>query len=217
MGGKELDEQLREQTKSVDSSELSSNVLEREQTAPQMRQESKQATGRMEAKGDLTLLGFRTGTELSGKQLAREGIKFQTRNGDTTVDFPNGVEITARKVETSTITKTNDDGTHTTFEVQSGGIDVDLSKVQPQPLREKPPAGSGTIIDGKGNEIIKRNEDGSYTVANSATDFYTVYPDGSVNKETAIRSRDGKSWEVIDTNTPLGGLRPGDVVVTPQK
>ncbi|CAN5143502.1 hypothetical protein BH10CYA1_BH10CYA1_38170 [soil metagenome] len=34
----------------------------------------------------------------------------------------------------------------------------------------------------------------------------------TVHKESAIRSRDGKDFEVLDTSSPLGNMRPGDVV-----
>ncbi len=69
---------------------------------------------------------------------------------------------------------------------------------------------NGDVVDPKGKLIAKHNEDGSYTV-DTGKGFFTQYADGTIRKETAIRSRDSKSFTVIDTETPLGDLRPSDM------
>ncbi len=69
---------------------------------------------------------------------------------------------------------------------------------------------NGDVVDPKGRTIAKHNDDGSYTV-DTGKGFFTQRSDGTIRKETAIRSRDSKSFTVIDTESPLGDLRPSDM------
>lgn len=143
--------------------------------------------------------GFRTGDEVGASELRKAGIKCK-RDVDadgresTKAEYPNGVKVTV--TEGTTITRKN-------------GVKVEI---EPTSLVEVPkgsrehPKGSGVFVDGNGKQIAKVNDDGSVTV-DTGKGIYTQYHDG-ITKETAIRSRDGKSWTVIDTKTPLGGLKP---------
>jgi hypothetical protein len=111
-----------------------------------------------------------------------------------TCDYPTGV-----KVETSPPPKN-----------QHGNVIIEGSiMVQAEPPNHM--TKNGEVVDPKGKVLAKMNDDGSVTV-DSGKGFYTHRPDGSVERESVIRSRDGKTFEVIDTKTPLGNLRPGDVV-----
>jgi hypothetical protein len=93
---------------------------------------------------------------------------------------------------------------------QKGNMKIDTSMVvvdaQPPNHQNK----KGEVIDPKGRVIARPNEDGSVTV-DSGNGFYTQYPDGAIKRESALRSRDGKTFEVLDTNTPLGNMRPSDM------
>ena len=65
-------------------------------------------------------------------------------------------------------------------------------------------------VDSKGREVLKKNDDGSVTIDTGDGGFIRQDSQG-VKKVAAIRSRDGKTFEEIDTDTPLGGLRPSDL------
>ncbi|RTL40110.1 MAG: hypothetical protein EKK48_16795 [Candidatus Melainabacteria bacterium] len=72
---------------------------------------------------------------------------------------------------------------------------------------------NGNVEDPSGRIIAKHNADGSYTV-DTGKGFFTQHTDGSIRKETAIRTdkphekRKFHDFDVLDTETPLGNLRP---------
>jgi hypothetical protein len=69
---------------------------------------------------------------------------------------------------------------------------------------------NGDIVDKSDRVVAKHNPGGSYTV-DTGKGFFTQRADGSIRKETAIRSPDSKSFTVIDTESTLGDLRPTDM------
>ena len=62
-------------------------------------------------------------------------------------------------------------------------------------------------VDAKGREIIKRNDDGSYTI-DSGEGFFRQGPNG-IEKVTVLRHRNG-SFSELNTKDPLGDLKPSD-------
>lgn len=136
----------------------------------------------------------RSGIPATGTEIKDLGIKVHRGQGGSTVsEYPNGVKIETLPAADS----------------QTGSIrlgpTIGLSAQKPNHLDKY-----GEVVDPKGRVIARMNDDGSVTV-DSGKGFFTQYPDGTINRETAIRSRDGKTFAVIDTNTPLGDLRPDDM------
>ncbi|HEY9867794.1 MAG TPA: hypothetical protein V6D08_01185 [Candidatus Obscuribacterales bacterium] len=191
--------------KESESNSFGAYTLER--TAPgQWTQDIQQKTVDLVDSGVLPSLDllamssdFRTGTEVGAKDLRDAGISCK-RDVDsdgresTTAEYPNGVKVTV--TEGTTITR--EDGR----KIEIGPS----SMVELPPGAKEQPKGSGIYVDRAGKQLAKVNEDGSVTV-DTGEGFFTQYPDG-ITKETAIRSRDGKTWTVIDTKTPLGGMKP---------
>ena len=69
-------------------------------------------------------------------------------------------------------------------------------------ISAKPPAHQdkdGNIVDKNGRILAKQNRDGSVTVDGGNGNYYTQYYDGSIRKDKAQRSPDGKTFDVIDT------------------
>jgi hypothetical protein len=130
----------------------------------------------------------RTGTPATREEIKDSGVKAHHGNdGSTTSEYPTGVKIESPPPPHS-----------------------DKSKLK---LESEPPNHrnkKGEVIDPKGRVLARTNEDGSVTV-DSGNGFFTHYPDGTVRRESALRSHDGKTFEVLDTNTPLGNLRPSDM------
>ena len=161
-------------------------------------------TESLEDKGILPDMGLfqdaiTAANHLDKKQLQDAGIKSHTdiEDGAKTVkaEYPNGVRVTTsgeHKVHT-------DSGRDVT--ITNGS----MIEIQP-PNKIKP---NGEVVDANGRTIAKQNDDGSVTV-DTGKGFYTQDSDG-IRKVTALRSRDGKSFEVIDTETPLGDLKPNDL------
>jgi hypothetical protein len=140
---------------------------------------------------------IRTGTEASAKETHDAGIKVEHgKDGSTKVEYPTGIKIESTGVSHSENAKGN-------IKVETSGTVIEV--MPPNHQNKK-----GEVFDEKGRIIAKPNEDGSYTV-DSGKGFFTQYPDGTIVRESAIRSRDGKTFEVIDTNSPLGNLRPSDM------
>lgn len=122
-----------------------------------------------------------------------------------------------------------DDGTHTTHTERKDGVKVHVGEgkdvtrpsgnvvhidgtvtIEPNG-KIRPKDKSGDVwVDAKGREVLKKNEDGSVTIDTGDGGF--IRQDGQgVKKVSAIRSRDGKTFEEIDTDSPLGGLKPSDL------
>ena len=163
--------------------------------------ECKQTVGRDQQKtaladGILPELNFeaRTGSPASKNELKDSGVKLShNKDGGTTGEYPSGVRV-------DTTPGARDEKHHVTI-----GPGSMLQAEKPNHMTK-----DGEVVDPKGRVLAKMNDDGSVTV-DSGKGFYTHYPDGEVRRESAIRSRDGKTFEVIDTNTPLGNLRPSDM------
>jgi hypothetical protein len=176
---------------------LSSYAMER--SAP-MQSRGDQHTNLVE-KGILPTVSFmemsndvRTGTPPTAAEIKDSGVKVHRGQGGSTVsEYPNGVKIETLPAPASQ-----------TGSVRFGPT-IGLSTEKPNHLDKK-----GEVVDPKGRVIARMNDDGSVTV-DSGNGFFTQYPDGTVNRESAIRSRDGKNFAVLDTNTPLGDLRPSDM------
>lgn len=115
-------------------------------------------------------------------------------DGTTKIDYPDGITV-----ESKTKTYTDSEGR----KQEKHFNEVNASK----PNTKKK---NGDVVDPNGRIIAKVNDDGSVTV-DSGKGFYTQDVDGTLHKETALRTRKGKDFEVLDTSTPLGNLRPGDM------
>jgi hypothetical protein len=173
---------------------LSSYIMERS-TQPQSGRD--QHSGLVE-NGILPSLSFmsgdvRTGMPATAPEMKDSGVKVHHgKDGSTTGDYPSGVKVESTPASNSGKSNVILEPT------------ISVESLPPNHMNKK-----GEVIDPKGRVLAKMNDDGSVTV-DSGKGFYTQYPDGSINRESAIRTRDGK-FEVIDTNTPLGNLRPGDM------
>jgi hypothetical protein len=192
MGGRELDEQPTQVEQQTESSGLSTHFLERNETTLQVADKNKRDIADLVAKEALP--AFELDEVLAGplnrNELRAEGIKCRRdSDGNTEVNFPNGVSVRISEGGTKTLPSGR--------QVELGPSHIIAVPPELEPTREKPPAGSGIMLDKNGNQIAKVNKDGSVTVATSASDFYTVSPDGHVVKDVAVRSRDGKSWTMI--------------------
>ena len=202
----EFSEQSKSGSEKVDTNHLLSDFMHA-QPLFSKPQENQMDSIKYVEKGTLPRLDLfsapelRTGRQMSPKELENEGIKSRESRSDdgtkeTKVDFPNGVRVTVS--EGKTVVRNG-------REVEIGpGSMVEVSGADGQ-IRESSP-GSGVLVDKSGKQIAKHNEDGSVTV-DSGDGVYTTHPDGTIRKEVILRSRDGKSWEILDANAPLGKLR----------
>lgn len=197
--------QQQAEAKSFNSS-LSSYMTERPDPAMNAR-ELQTKSGDLVAQGALPSLELFSappdvqpgygGRIASREDLREAGIKCERKtedNGDKTVnaEFPNGVKISI-----------------TDGQVREGsrpGTTIDTSTSILEGAQEKP-LGSGHFVDKTGREIAQKHSDGSYTVDGGNGKFFTVEADGTITKASAIRSRDGKKFEVLDTDNPLGGVK----------
>jgi hypothetical protein len=146
---------------------------------------------------------FNTHNDTSDKELAAEGIKRShgfdddgTKNAK--VEFPNGVKITS-----SGPSAEHSLGDGNKVQVTNTSIVETATKVHEHPH------GSGVQVDSHNKPIYKDNADGSKEVYTD-TGVYKANSDGTVEKESAIKNRNG-SWTVIDTSTPLGDMKPSDL------
>jgi hypothetical protein len=192
-----------ESTKTADSmrdggsSNLSTYALER--LAPNQNERNQQK-GLIE-NGVLPSLSFnmadsyvRTGTEAKPQELKDSGVRVQHgKDGSVKSEYPSGVVV-------ESIPPVHSTKDHVTL-----GPTIGLSPEKPNHMNSK-----GDVVDPKGRVIAHMNDDGSVTV-DSGKGFYTHHPDGTIDRESAIRSRDGKTFKVLDTNNPLGGMSPSDL------
>ncbi len=171
---------------------LSAYVMER----PTHNQSGRDKNDGLVEKGllpSMDILEFKAGPEAKPAELKDAGIKVEHgKDGSTKVDYPSGIKVESTGVSHSEKGKN--------IKIETSGLIVEA--VPPNHQNKK-----GEIIDEKGRVIAKPNEDGSITV-DSGKGFFTQNPDGTIVRESAIRSRDGKTFEVLDTSSPLGNLRP---------
>jgi hypothetical protein len=149
---------------------------------------------------------YRTGKPATRADLTETGVtRTYTVNKDgsqtTTVDYGNGVKISSSDRQLSG----DPNQCHT---ATRHDLEVKVSAPNHRKL-------NGNVEDKEGRIIAKRNEDGSYTV-DTGKGFFTQRSDGTVRKETAIRTRKPHEkhfhdFDVIDTETPLGNLKPDDL------
>ncbi len=141
----------------------------------------------------------------SREELKDAGIKTDRKVSDdgiinTKAEFPNGVKVVKSEMPERTIPG------------QDGNPDVKIKgKTTTVVGATEKPVGSGDYYDKKGKQVAKINEDNTVTVDGGDGKFYTVENDGRISKATALRSRDGKKFEVLNTDDPLGGLKPSDM------
>lgn len=133
----------------------------------------------------------------SRAELKEAGIKMEQKAGqdgiiNTKVEFPNGV-----KVVKSEMPERNIPGT----DLKTKGSTTAVIGASEKPV------GSGEYFDKSGKQVARVNADKSVTVDGGDGKFYTVEKDGTVTKASALRSRDGKKFQVIDTDSPLGGYK----------
>ncbi|CAN5143785.1 hypothetical protein BH10CYA1_BH10CYA1_38190 [soil metagenome] len=145
---------------------------------------------------------YRTGKLAGSRELADAGIKCKhsiENDGaqTTTADYGNGVVISTTEGGKPTDLG---NGHKLTFK---NNVAIEIQRPNHARL-------NGDVVDPKGRMIAKHNQDGSYTV-DTDKGFFTQRGDGTIRKETAIRSRNGKDFEVLDTETPLGNLKPSDM------
>jgi hypothetical protein len=141
------------------------------------------------------------GTDITTKEMKDSGVSAaQEKDGETKTTnarYPGGVEVSTSNGKTLK----DPDG----YEIKISNMT--MVQVKP-PLHETKP-GSGVYVDEKGRAMVKVNGDGTVTV-DTGKGFYTQGPDG-VKKVSALRSRNGKDFEVLNTDDPLGNLRPPDM------
>ena len=153
----------------------------------------------LDAKGDVPPPPDIKAPTTSDKDLAVDGIKREHHidekgRDNTDTKFPNGIEV-------STWPGGDKFTGSSGIEVTSlGGMSVGGGpKGMHESHKEK-----GVFLDGKGQEVYKENGDGSITVF-TETGAFKADKDGSVTKQLAIHTPDGK-WLVIGPNNPLDGL-----------
>lgn len=204
----EFSEQNKTGAEAVDNSKLIKDSFQ-ERPSAQTQHERESASNKLVDNGTLPQLDLfsspelHSGKEMSPKELAKDGINSKSYKNDdgskeTKTDFPNGVRVTINEGG-KVVTK---DGR--SVELGPSNM-VDVSRAPNQPMRESSP-GSGVLVDKNGKEVAKQNTDGSVSV-DTGDSVYTVHPDGTTSKEVFIRSRDGKSWDILHTETPLGNLK----------
>lgn len=185
-------------------------------------------------KGLLPVLEFADGAgkEREAKEAPKakeEPVKSNDRSVKSLDSRPKTKDITSKEMKDSGISATIqvDGDSKTTHGKYPGGIDVQVSngrKIKTddgpeititnanmvsvrKPIHETKP-GSGVFVDEKGRAVAKVNDDGTVTV-DTGKGFYTQGPDG-IKRVTALRSRNGKDFEVLNTDDPLGGMAPPD-------
>jgi len=146
--------------------------------------------------GDGSAQAYATKKPLPGKDITTQPLKDShvraselVENGRkaTVAEYPNGIKLTVKEgPRPETI-----DGR---FHVVKSEAEIE----HPGNLRKK----GNTFVDDKGKVIIKRNDDGSYTV-DSGEGFFRQGPNG-IKKTTALRDRKG-NFEEFNADDPLGG------------
>lgn len=156
----------------------------------------------------MMLIEARTGSEAKAQEIKESGVHCtrHSKDGVTNVkaEYPSGVVLESSEDKNQRASK------HGNAVVTETGI-VSIEAKAPNHMNSK-----GEVIDEKGRIIAKQNADGSVTV-DSGKGFYTQYPDGEIRRESALRSRNGKDFEVLDTNNPLGGMQVPDQVKPERK
>lgn len=164
-------------------------------------------------------------------------MELNLANGDDDVielknPFKKDIATKAMKDSGVKATETlNDDGTKSVTAETKNGVRVTVSEgserimpsgnkvkvdesvmIEPNgQIRQKDKDGK-VWVDAKGREVVRKNDDGSVTIDTGDGGFVKVDSQG-VKKISAIRSRDGKTFEEIDTDSPLGNLRPPQIPV----
>lgn len=196
MGNNENFESIKSADKVQDtkSSNLTSYMMER----PSSVHSGRDKNDGLVDKGILPsfdIMEFKTGPEAKPTELKDSGVKVEhDKEGNTKVDYPSGVHVESG-------------GTHHS-EKNGHKIETDTMIVVAEPPNHQ--TKDGKILDPKNRVIAQENEDGSWTI-DSGKGFYTQHADGTIERTSAIRSRDGKTFEVLDTENPLGNLKPGDM------
>lgn len=134
---------------------------------------------------------------LPGKDITTQPLKdshvrasemIQDGRKSTIAEYPNGIKLTVKEGPRPE-----------TIEGRFHVVKSEAEIEHPGNLKKK----GNTFVDEKGKVIIKRNDDGSYTV-DSAEGFFRQGPDG-IKKTSALRDRKG-NFEEFDPDDPLGGL-----------
>lgn len=149
------------------------------------------------------------GKDITTRQMKESGVRAaETKEDDgsktITGEYPTGVRVRTTdasepevKPNGNVVTVTGSDSIEATGNV-------------------RPKDKDGNVwVDAKGREIAKRNDDGSWTV-DSGEGFYRQSSKG-IEKVSAIRSRDGKTFEEINTKDPLGNMKPSDMPKLPRR
>jgi len=138
--------------------------------------------------------------DITTKEMKDSGISATIQvDGDSKTThgrYPGGIDVqvsNGRRIKT-------DDGPEITI------TNANMVSVR-KPIHETKP-GSGVFVDEKGRAVAKVNDDGTVTV-DTGKGFYTQSPDG-IKPVSALRSRNGKDFEVLNTDDPLGGMAPPD-------
>ena len=147
--------------------------------------------------GDGSANVFATKKALPGKDITTQQLKdshvraselVEDGRKSTIAEYPNGIKLTVKEgPQPKTV-----DGR---FHVVKSEAEIE----HPGNLNKK----GNTFVDEKGKVIIKRNDDGSYTV-DSGEGFFRQGADG-IKKTSALRDRKG-NFEEFNPDDPLGGL-----------
>ncbi len=142
-------------------------------------------------------------TDIATKQMKESGVKATESLDDegkktVTTETKNGVRVTITEGYERTTASGNKVKIDDSVMIEPNGQ-----------IRAKDKEGK-VWVDAKGREVVRKNDDGSVTIDTGDGGFIKQDSQG-VKKISAIRSRDGKTFEEIDTDSPLGGLRPSDM------
>lgn len=180
-----------EQIKEAPQANLSSYVLERQAPSNQGRDKSDSLVNQ----GILPSVDFlemKTGPEATPAQLKDSHVKVEHDKDGTKADYPTGVHA--------------ESGSH---DMQVNGRNIHTEAIIVSATNGNHFDKKGQIVDSHNRVLAKENEDGSWTI-DSGEGFYTQRKDGTIERTSAIRSRDGKDFEVLDTENPLGGMKAPD-------
>lgn len=144
-------------------------------------------------------------TDIATKQMKESGVKAtETLNDDgtknITTETKSGIKVTVSEGGEKVMPSGN------TVKISDSVIIEPNGQIHP---KDK----TGDVwVDSKGREVVVKNKDGSVTIDTGDGGFIKQDSHG-VKKISAIRSRDGKTFEEIDTDSPLGNLRPPQIPV----
>ncbi len=144
---------------------------------------------------DVIELKYPVGKNIATKEMKDAGVSARESVDDegrktTSSEIKSGVKVS--------ITEGKDTTTPSGNKVH---ID-DTVMIEPNGKIHETAKGSGHWVDDKGKEMVRQNKDGSVIIDTGDGGFYKQDSHG-MKKISAIRSRDGKTFDVLDTDNPV--------------